>query len=245
MPVVRMELAYDGTDFHGFARQPGLRTVQGALEEALHHVFHVPVTTTAAGRTDAGVHARGQVVSFLIPGGFDQERLLRSLNGMLAPRIAVKEVSEAPDEFDARFSAHWRAYRYHILNSSSGDPLRRAFSWHVPEPLDMEAMNSAAAHLTGEHDFAAFCRKKAGNSTVRRVLESRWHRSDDLVVFGVRASSFCHQMVRSLVGLMVDVGRGRRAPEETVSVLAAGDRQRAGQLAPPHGLILWEVGYEP
>ncbi len=244
MPVVRLEVAYDGTGFRGFARQPGVPTVQGALEEALAQVLGETVVTVGAGRTDAGVHARAQVVSFAVEGPVDTVRWQRSLNGILHPAIVVREANLAPDDFDARRSARWRAYRYQILNTLHPDPLRRWFIWHVPPPLDVEAMNQAAACFVGSHDFAAFCRRPQQGETIRTVIDSEWRRQADLVIFAIKAVAFCHQMVRSLVGFMVEVGRGKRQAETAARVLAQGDRGQAGQMAPPYGLVLWEVGYD-
>jgi tRNA pseudouridine38-40 synthase len=244
MPTVRLELSYDGGGYRGFARQPGQRTVQGALEQALGRILSEEAVTTGAGRTDAGVHARGQVVTFATASEVDPDRLTRSLNALLGPEITVTEARMVADGFDARFSARWRSYRYQILNSPFPDPLRRLVTWHVPEPLDLSAMNQAATALVGEHDFSAFCRRAEGKSNLRQVLSAGWEQQAALVTFSIRANAFCHQMVRSLVGFLVEVGRGRREAEETPAILAGGDRASAGPLAPPQGLILWEVGYE-
>jgi tRNA pseudouridine38-40 synthase len=243
VPTYRLEIAYDGAGYHGFARQPGLRTVQGELESALGRILGTPVETTGAGRTDAGVHARHQVVSFSVPVDLDPRRLVRSLGGMLAPETAVAGCAEVEEGFSARFSATWREYRYRVLTASAPDPLRRHTTWHVPGPLDLAAMTAAADRLVGEHDFACFCRASEGRATVREVLSAGWEAADDLAVFTVRATSFCHQMVRSMTGWCVEVGRGRRSAEETPAVLAGRDRAAAGPVAPPHGLVLWEVGY--
>lgn len=243
MPVVRLDIAYDGSGFHGFARQPRVRTVQGELEAALEKVLGHSVETTGAGRTDAGVHARHQVVSFEVDEIPDVERLRRSLDRMLGPEISVLAASEAPAGFNARFSPAWRAYRYFIDPRPATDPLTRNWVWHLGRPLDLEAMNAAAAAFVGEHDFASFCRQRPGATTVRHVLEAGWWAEEHRVVFGVTAKAFCHQMVRSLVGFCVDVGLGRRRAEEVPEVIAARDRQRVGTIAPPHGLVLWEVGF--
>jgi len=243
MPTFRLDLGYDGSAFRGYARQQSVRTVQGELESALNRVLGHPVETSCAGRTDAGVHARGQVAAFTDDADIDPARLARSLNGLVGPEIVVTAVSVVDAGFDARFSAAWRAYRYQVLNAPSPDPLRRHVTWHVSDPLDLDAMNRAAAGFVGEHDFASFCRRAEARSTVRRVLEASWVRADDLAVFSVRATAFCHQMVRSLVGFCVDAGRGRVSPDTVSAVLAAGDRSAARPIAPPHGLILWEVGY--
>lgn len=243
MPVYRIDLGYDGTGFRGFARQAGQRTIQGALEQALHRVLGSAVVTTGAGRTDAGVHARHQVVSFELDEKLDPIRLARSLNGMLGPEAVVDSVVREDDGFNARFSARWRQYRYLILNAPLADPLNRHTCWHVVEPLDLEAMNDAAKSLVGEHDFASFCRGRPGGSTTRNVLTAVWSLQDPMTVFTISANAFCHQMVRSIVGLMVDVGKQRRRAAEVNSVIAARDRSHAPNMAPPQGLILWEVGY--
>lgn len=243
MTVYKIDLGYDGTAFRGFARQAGQRTVQGVLEERLARVLGGEVTTTGAGRTDAGVHARRQVVSFQWGDDLDLARLARSLNGMMGPEVVVFSVEKAVDDFNARFSARWRLYRYRVLNASLADPLNRHFCWHVVEPLDLTAMNEAAERVVGEHDFASFCRTPQSGSTTRRVLSAEWALEGEMTVFTISANAFCHQMVRSIVGFMVDVGKGRRRAEEIETVLAARDRSKASNMAPPHGLILWDVGY--
>ncbi len=243
MPAYRLDIGYDGSGFHGYARQPGQRTVQGELEAALETVCGVEVDTEAAGRTDAGVHARHQVVSFRLDG-VQPERLARSLHKLLAPEIAVTRCIEVDETFSARFSATSRRYRYFVLNRPHIDPLRRHIAWHISEPLDVEAMGRAAAALVGEHDFASFCRKSEGRSTIRRILGASWKAcSEDILQFEVQGTAFCHQMVRSIVALCVEVGRGRMDPETTTEVLEARDRGQARGAAPPHGLILWEVCY--
>lgn len=243
VPTYRLDLAYDGSGFHGFARQEGLRTVQGELESALARVAREPVATTAAGRTDRGVHARHQVVSFAVSEPLDLGRIVRTVNGLLAPQIAAVGAEAVPDDFSARFSARWREYRYFVLDRPHPDPLRRDTTWHVSGELDVARMNAAATAFVGEHDFSSFCRTARERSNVRNVLEAGWSRHDDLAVFTVRASAFCHQMVRSLVGFLVDVGRGRRDVASSAAVLSSRDRSMVGTVAPPHGLILWDVGY--
>jgi tRNA pseudouridine38-40 synthase len=241
----RLDLAYEGTDFRGFARQPTVRTVQGELESALSLILREEVTITCAGRTDAGVHARHQVVSMSLKHPVkDEATVLRSLNRVLPPDIAVRRFSSAPQGWSARFSALWRAYRYRVRTDPSPDPLVRRLVWQLGLSLDVKAMNRAASQMVGIHDFASFCRAAEGRSTVREIIEARWRNTDPQnVLFEVRASAFCHQMVRSLVGWCVEVGRGRRKASDTSAVIAARNRQTAGPVAPPHGLILWEVGY--
>jgi len=239
----RLDLAYDGSAFHGFARQPSQRTVQGQLERALTKITE-PVGVECAGRTDAGVHARHQVVTFETSIPIEADRMARSLSKLLAPEIVVYRCEEAPADFSARFSAISRRYKYRVLNRPFPDPLRRFSSWHVPEPFDVDAMNESTAQLVGVHDFASFCRKAEGRSTVRELLSANWTSSEeDLVIFDVSATAFCHQMVRSLVAFTVDVGRARVEASTTTEVLEAKDRNAARGAAPACGLVLWEVCY--
>jgi tRNA pseudouridine38-40 synthase len=242
MAAVRIDLAYDGSGFHGFARQPGIRTVQGCLEDALERILGRRYETTGAGRTDTGVHARHQIVTFETEVLPDCDRLRRALDGVLGPEISVQGVAQAADDFNARFSPTWRSYRYFVDPRPAADPLTRAWVWHVAKPLDVEAMNRAAAGFVGIHDFASFCRRRSGATTEREVLEAAWVEEDGRLVFEVRARAFCHQMVRSLVGFCIDVGLGRAAAESVANVIAARDRQAVGTVAPPRGLVLWEVG---
>ncbi len=244
MTTYRIEFAYDGTGFHGYARQPQVRTVQGELEAALFKLTG-EVETAVAGRTDKGVHARAQVVSFEADRNLDIDRIWRSLNRQLAPEIAVSSVAVAAAGFNARFSATSRAYTYLVLNRPTPDPFLAKTAWHYETPLDIDLMNRAMAHLPGEHDFAAFCRKAGDRSTVRRLDTAIWTTiGDGLLAFDVAASSFCHQMVRSLVALSVEIGRGRVSPDEIVAILASHDRQRAKGAAPAHGLTLVSVSYD-
>lgn len=245
---VRLDLSYDGTDFRGFAENAGVETVAGALRTALERVLGVRVELTCAGRTDAGVHARSQVVSFdLRDGLLDPPRLRRSLTSMLGPRIVVRSVRRVDDGFDARFDATWRIYRYFVLAREVPDPFLARTSWWVADDLDLDVMREASAHLIGEHDFSSFCRRpkdRPDASLVRRVLLADWiEEGDGLLRFEIASSSFCHQMVRSVVGTLVDAGRGSRRCSDLAAVLAAADRSAAGNLAPPHGLFLWQVGY--
>lgn len=243
MTTYRLDVAYDGTGFHGFARQRGLRTVQGEIEGVLARVAGEPVATVGAGRTDRGVHARRQVVSFACERDVAPERVVSAVNGLLGPDVAALGAGVVADGFSARYSARWRAYRYFVLTRPAPDPLRHRYSWHVPAPLDLAAMGAAAGLLVGEHDFTSFCRAAEGRSPVREVLEAGWTARGDLAVFTIRATAFCHQMVRSIVGLLVDVGRGRREADSVPEVLDARDRARAAAVAPPNGLVLWDVGY--
>ncbi|MDJ0952808.1 MAG: tRNA pseudouridine(38-40) synthase TruA [Acidimicrobiia bacterium] len=243
MPTYRLDFAYDGTGFHGYARQPRVRTVQGELETALFKLTG-EVETAVAGRTDKGVHATAQVVSFATDRQLDTDRIVRSLNRQLAPEIAVSRLATVPGGFNARFSATSRAYTYLLLNRPTPDPFLAATSWHYETPVDVDRMNEGVGHLVGEHDFAAFCRKAGDRSTVRRLDSAVWSdRGNGLLAFDVAASSFCHQMVRSLVALAVEIGRGRVDPNEVPGILGSEDRQRAKGAAPAHGLTLVGVSY--
>lgn len=240
----RLDLAYDGTDFSGWARQPGRRTVEQTVADALARVLHLddPPSLTVAGRTDAGVHALGQVAHVDLAGAIDPDRLLRRLGRLLPPDVVVRGVTPAPDAFDARFAATGRHYRYRVT-TAPGDPLRRRDTLWWPRPLDVDAMNAAAARLTGEHDFAAYCRRRAGATTVRSLRRLAARRVDDVVVVGAHADAFCHNQVRSMVGALLVVGDGRRPVEWPAAVLAARVRDSAVTVAPPHGLTLVAVDY--
>lgn len=246
---VRLTLAYDGTRFHGFAVNPGVPTVGGVLGEALERVLRHPVELTCAGRTDRGVHAHGQVVDFATTAGVDLDALARAVNSLCGPSIAVREPAIVADGFSSRFDAVARRYRYTVHNGPVPDPFSTATAWHVRDPLSVDRLRLACDPVLGTHDFASFCRKATGadgaaRSTVRDVHHARWEVVDDTVLrFWIEASSFCHQMVRSIVGTMVDMGRGARTPGEMTAILAARDRAAAGQVAPPHGLSLWQVHY--
>ncbi len=254
---LRLDLAYDGTDFHGWAAQPGLRTVQGTLEAAAAQVLRLPAAPlTVAGRTDTGVHARGQVAHLDVEAAALTEAagrstrppvdaLLRRLNGVLPDDVRVHRVREAPEGFDARFSAIWRRYAYRVADAPHlVDPLARRSVLAWGRSLDLAAMNDAAAGLLGEHDFAAFCKKREGATTIRTLTDLRWDRDDQgLAVATVRADAFCHNMVRALVGALVAVGEGRREPGWVADVLGRGERDPAVTVVHAHGLTLEEVGY--
>lgn len=246
-----MTVAYDGAAFHGFAPNPGVATVVGTLVQTMRRILGYEPMLAMAGRTDSGVHGWGQVVSF-DASPMDTARFQRSVNGLCAPAIVVRSIEQAPDDFDARFSARSRTYRYRVLNRAVPDPFLCGLTWHVPEPLDVVAMNTGAAHLLGEHDFASFCRRKkitVGDaeieaSLVRDVVSAQWGEAeDDVVELWITATAFCHQMVRSISGTLVDVGLGRIEPGSIPAILAARDRNAAGRVAPPHGLTLWSVDY--
>ncbi len=243
MPTIRLDIAYDGSGFHGYARQPGLRTVQGELDLAIEQVLSQGVDSSVAGRTDTGVHARGQVVSFQVEGEVEPDRLMRSLNGILGPEVAVNRVALVEDDFNARFSARWRRYRYRLSLAPAPDPLTRGHVWHLGRSVDTGLMGETAKAFVGERDFSAFCRSVDGKSNVRRVDESHVEISGDLLSFWIRANSFCHQMVRSLTGLIYDVGRGFVDLADVETIIETRDRSVVATVAPPHGLTLWEIGY--
>jgi tRNA pseudouridine38-40 synthase len=245
-----MDVAYLGSGFRGFAAQKGVKTVGGQLTAALERSLRHRVELTCAGRTDAGVHARGQVVSFDARADADLEAVVRSANKQLGPAIAVRAAAAMPADWDARHSATGRRYRYTVLNRPAPDPFHAATAWHVAPPLDLRAMQLACDPLIGSHDFSSFCRRPVGPaeaeppSLVREVREADWiDGGEQLLRFEIEASSFCHQMVRSLVGTMVEMGLGKRRPGDMKAILDARSRAAAGQMAPPHGLCLWEVTY--
>jgi tRNA pseudouridine38-40 synthase len=247
---VRLDLSYDGKDFSGWAKQTERRTVQGELESAIRTVTRSSRTydLTVAGRTDAGVHARGQVAQVDLPAEVwaeHREKLLRRLAGRLPRDVRVWRAAEAPAGSNARFSALWRRYAYRVTDAPGGaDPLLRGHVlWHERE-LDVSLMNAAAQSLLGEHDFAAYCKKREGATTIRTLQQFSWERGVDGIITGtVRADAFCHNMVRSLVGALLFVGDGRRPVHWPGKVLAVGVRDPGVHVVRPHGLTLEEVGY--
>lgn len=249
MVRVRIDLAYDGGGFRGWARQRDQRTVQGVLEDALAVLAGVPVPTTVAGRTDAGVHATGQVAHGDVPAGSrlvrDLDRARKALDKLCGPEISIRRVRRVPSTFDARFSATQRRYRYRIGDGEALDPLARHDTWHLGPPrLDTDAMQAAGGHLLGEHDFSSFCRRKDDQHLRRRIDHVSVRRgAADLVVIRVEGKAFCHQMVRSVTGCLVAVGTGRRPPGWVAEVRDARDRQAVGRIAPAHGLTLVGVSY--
>ncbi|MGW7053315.1 tRNA pseudouridine(38-40) synthase TruA [Streptomyces sp. NPDC054887] len=247
---VRLDLSYDGRDFSGWAKQTERRTVQGELESALRTVTRSSRTyeLTVAGRTDSGVHARGQVAHVDLPEDVwaeHHDKLLRRLAGRLPHDVRVWKAAEAPPGFNARFAAVWRRYAYRVTDAPGGvDPLLRGHVlWH-DRPLDVDAMNRAAERLVGEHDFAAYCKRREGATTIRTLQRLSWERgADGIITATVRADAFCHNMVRSLVGAMLFVGDGHRDADWPGKVLAAGVRDSSVHVVRPHGLTLEEVGY--
>lgn len=252
--ILSLLVSYNGTPFAGFARQPGQLTVQGSIEEALALIFRRGVETVCAGRTDSGVHARSQVVSFSVSeselAGRSAFKLLRSLNALTHEDISVKDVCRREPDFSARFSCTMREYKYFICTDVFAPLLMKGFCWHIPKALDLDAMRQAAAHLIGEHDFKSFCMAASaeGKSTMRNVfsveVEPLVQWGENLVVITVRGNAFLHSMVRTIVGTLVAVGLGRRKPDWVVDVLEAHNRAAAGENAPAQGLVFWDVSYE-
>ncbi|MET0951893.1 MAG: tRNA pseudouridine(38-40) synthase TruA [Aeromicrobium sp.] len=242
---LRLDISYDGTGFRGWAGQPGLRTVQGVVEAALATILRLEAAPqlTCAGRTDAGVHARGQVAHVDLDG-VDPPTLERRLRRLLPADISLRGLTVAPDGFDARFSALERRYVYRLSDAPAGpDPLARGTVVGWGRPLDVDAMNAGAGHLLGEHDFAAFCKRREGATTIRTLLELSTERSGDVLSTTVRADAFCHSMVRALMGALVAVGEGRYPPEWSSEILAGAARDARVKVMPAHGLVLEEVVY--
>ncbi|MGZ4389732.1 MAG: tRNA pseudouridine(38-40) synthase TruA [Gaiellaceae bacterium] len=236
---LRLTLEYDGGGFRGWAAQPGLRTVEGVVREALGQAFRSVDGLAVAGRTDTGVHALGNVVSVEVEGGAPPERAAQALNALLPDDVAVVEAAEAPPDFHARFSARARSYRYRIFRRREPSPFEAGRSWWLPRPLDVERLRAAAALLPGEHDFRAFTPTETQHDVFLRVVESaEWHERGDHLEFEITADSFLRHMVRTLVGTMVELG-----PERLEPLLAGRPRAEAGLTAPPHGLYLVAVRY--
>jgi tRNA pseudouridine38-40 synthase len=244
MAVIRLLIAYDGTDFRGWARQPKLRTIQGSVEDVLGLMLPEAPRLSVAGRTDAGVHAEGQVASFSASPEIDLARVQRAVNAQLGPEVVVREARLAGDGFNARRSATGREYRYRIRTDPVPDPFTSRFTWHRPGQLAVSRMRAAARHLEGVHDFASFCRATAPpTSTERNLRRLAINASSDVVEVRALADSFLHQMVRSLVGTLVRVGEGRIDPDDVTAILEARNRAAAAQMAPSHGLTLVRVLY--
>lgn len=240
---VQALVTYDGTNYSGFQRQANAPTVQAALEAALSQVTREEIGVLAAGRTDAGVHAVGQVVAVDTKWRHGVDDLQRALNAVLPADIAVRRTEEASPTFHPRYDARSRRYRYTLYNSPVRWPLARLYHLHVTAPLDVATMRRAAQCLVGEHDFGAFGQAPQGHVTVRRVLTVGWSGDPPWLAFDVEANAFLYRMVRSIVGTLLKAGRGETTVEEFAAVLASRDRSQAGPTAPPHGLCLMEVKY--
>ena len=258
MRTLKLTIAYDGTRFVGWQRQAAGESIQGLLEDVLARLEGTPVTVHGAGRTDAGVHARGQVASARVACTHDTATLARALNAQLPEDIRVIDVAEAASDFHARFSARSKTYQYEMRTTPVSHPFDRAYVWHLPEPLDVDAMRQAAAALTGTHDFAAF--QSTGtetSSTVRTMYRSELFDGDHvgverafsgsppgLLTYEITGDGFLRHMVRAIVGTLVDIGRGRRPAQAMADLVAGGTRADAGATAPAHGLFLVRVDYD-
>jgi tRNA pseudouridine38-40 synthase len=241
----RLLLEYDGTDYHGWQRQPDARTLQEVLETALATALRHPARLHAAGRTDAGVHALGQVATFRSELAIEPRELRKTLNALTPPDVAVREVAPVPDTFDARRSATSRVYEYRIWNQPWRSPFWHRYTWHVPRSLDLRAMRAAAALLVGEHDFSAFRAADCDSeSRTRRVLHSGFTEAENMCMYRVQANAFLKHMVRTIVGTLVAVGSGELRSDDVGEILRSRDRTRAGATAPPQGLALVAVSYD-
>jgi len=244
MKHIKLVIGYDGTDFHGFQRQRGLRTVQEELESTLTTLLGHPVSVKFAGRTDAGVHAEGQVVSFWTTCPIPVDRLPFALNGLLPPDIMAKKAKVVSPDFHPRFDAISRVYRYLIDNRPVPSALLRRYAWHIPEPLNVEAMRTAAQYLIGVHDFASFHASGSDlGSTLREMKRIIISKCNGIIAITMEANAFLYHMARIIVGTLVEIGLGKRHYEEMRDILLARDRSAAGKTAPPHGLCLMQVKY--
>lgn len=219
-------------------------TVQQELEHAISRLASDGVTVTAAGRTDSGVHARGQIISFELAWRHDVDSLQRAVNASLPADIALLSLSESDPDFHPRYDARRRAYRYYLYNAATRNPLHRLYSWYVRRPLNVAHMNEAARHLVGVHDFATFGQPPQGEVTVREIFRAEWQRQDEMLVFCIEGNAFLYRMVRSIVGSLAAVGRGAWTVDGFVSAFEACDRSRSAATAPPQGLCLHSVSYD-
>lgn len=248
MRRIRITLAYDGTDFHGWQIQPSLPTIQGTLQQVLARIEGKPVHVTGAGRTDAGVHALAQVAAFDLENRIPTDNLRRAMNRLLPPAIRVLEAREAPPDFHPRRDALSKTYEYRIWRAEICPPFQRLYLHHFPYPLDEDRFFAAAPLFEGEHDFTAFAatdeKDRLGGSKVRRIFSSRAYREGDCLVYRVTGNGFLKHMVRNMVGTLIEVGRGRLSPDDLRALLRSGRPASAGPTAPPSGLFLVEVRYE-
>jgi tRNA pseudouridine38-40 synthase len=241
---IKLTVEYDGTNYHGWQFQPNCESIQAVLERAISTFFGAPIRITGSGRTDAGVHALGQVVSFSTDKESSPFRIRRALNALTPPDITIKEVEFVPDAFDSRRDAQSRVYEYQIFNRPTASPFLLKRAWHVHERLDVDAMRAAITCLVGEHDFTSF--RAAGCDAahpMRKVYHTTLEQRGELLVLTIEATAFLRHMVRNLVGTLVEVGKGERTPQAFADLLEARDRIKAGKTAPPHGLYLLEVKY--
>jgi tRNA pseudouridine38-40 synthase len=246
MPTFKLTIEYDGTDYHGWQIQPGVSTIQGMLQDAIARIVGEPVHIVGAGRTDAGVHALGQVASLRAEFSHPPDMLRRAFTSLLPPDIVVTRVEDAPEGFDAQRSAEWKRYRYTFLTRPYPSALERRYTLFVPRPLKIDAMAEAADLLVGEHDFTSFqAAKSSVEDPVRRVFRAKLHARDDHLYFEIVADGFLRHMIRIIMGTLVDVGRGRLGVGDVQAILEAKDRRQASKTVPAHALCLVEVGYRP
>lgn len=245
MRTIKLTIEYDGTEYLGWQTQPNGKTIQGSLEDCLRQITGERIHVIGSGRTDAGVHALAQVAHFKTKSPIDIQSLQRALNSLLPKDILVKKVEEVGDDFHARKKAMSKVYEYRILNRPLRSVFHRHYAWHIPQKLNREAMEKATHYLIGEHDFSSF--KSSGTSSrnfIRKVLRAEWKRGrEGILCFEIEANGFLKQMVRTIVGTLVEVGKGKISPEEFKEILLSKDRRKAGPTAPPHGLFLKEVKY--
>lgn len=245
MRNIKLTIAYDGTNFHGFQVQPNLRTVQGVLQETLERVVGHPVSVIGSGRTDAGVHARGQVINFHTRVNIPVEKWPIAANVRLPDDLVVVRAEEVPEDWHARFMAAGKVYRYQVDMGPMPDVFTRLYSYHYPYPLCIESMTEAARHLVGRHDFTSFCAANTPvEDKVRLLTAVDLHREGNLLTITCKGEGFLYNMVRIIAGTLLDVGRGKIKPDALPGILAACDRTRAGLTAPAHGLTMWQVLYE-
>ncbi|OPL15831.1 MAG: hypothetical protein AVO39_07000 [delta proteobacterium MLS_D] len=245
MRNIKITVEYDGTAYSGWQRQEGAGTIQEALENVAGRIMQETIRIVASGRTDAGVHALGQTASFRTSTALPVERIQAGMNSLLSPDIAITAIEEVPASFHARYDSASKVYQYFLYNAPVRSPLRRRYCWHVREPLDCEAMGLAAASLRGRHDFSAFRSSGSDVKTTERTVfaTSLLRSADNMVIFEIEGDGFLRSMVRSIMGTLVDVGKGKITPETFRSIMESGDRNRAGATAPPQGLFLKEVRY--
>jgi tRNA pseudouridine38-40 synthase len=244
MRNLKLTIAYDGTDFHGWQIQPQLRTIQGDLQDALQKLLNHDVNVTGSGRTDAGVHAHGQVANVETIRTMDTDAVLRGANALLAPEIRILSVEEVSPEFHARRSARSKTYEYHVWRNPIVSPFHCRYMYAFRYSLDDEAMDRATKYFLGTHDFTSFCAAAADvQDHTRTIFDACWERSETTWVFRIDGNGFLQYMVRTIAGTLIDIGRGRRSPEQIIEILQAKDRRLAGPSLPAHGLHLIRVEY--
>lgn len=245
MRNIKLEIEYDGKDYQGWQKQPNKLNIQGEIERAIQNITGEEVDLIGSGRTDAGVHAFGQVANFKINSEFSIEKMAVAINSQLKQSIRIKKAEEVSEDFHSRYHCHQKTYSYIIDNSEQGSAIYRGLTYHIAQPLDMDAMQKAANYLVGEHDFSSF--KSSGTSSkssVRTIYKAQILKEQDRVVIMLTGSGFLYNMVRIISGTLVEIGLGNMKPEEMLTILEAKDRQKAGKTLPAHGLFLMSVDYD-